>query len=59
MEHTVHTVEQLVKVGSLVERDLNSNKDYWARVNHLKGTNEGKKSASSWRDQLPKSPSTS
>ncbi len=26
----VHTVEQLVKVGSLVERDLNSKKDYWA-----------------------------
>ncbi len=55
----MHTVEQLVKVGSLVERDLNSKKDYWARVNQLKGTNEGKKSASSRRDQLPKSPSTS
>ncbi len=55
----VHTVEQLVKVGSLVERDLNSKKDYWARVNQLKGTNEGEKSASSRRDQLPKSPSTS
>ncbi len=55
----MHTVEQLVKVGSLVERDLNSKKDYWARVNQLKGTNEGKKSALSRRDQLPKSPSTS
>lgn len=47
----VHTVEQLVKVGSLVERDLNSKKDYWARVNQLKVSNEGKKSASIRRDQ--------
>ncbi|RXN23822.1 Transposon Ty3-I Gag-Pol [Labeo rohita] len=55
----VHAVEQLVKVGSLVERDLNSKRDYWARVNQLKGTNEGKKSASSRRDQLPKPSGTS
>lgn len=56
----MHTVEQLVKVGSLVERDLNSKKDYWARVNQIEVTNEGKKSASFRRDQQSKShPSTS
>ena len=30
---TVHTVVQLVKVGSMVERDWAAKKDYWARVN--------------------------
>ncbi len=39
----VHTVEQLVKVGSMVERDLNSKRDYWAKVNQLKVGEKGKK----------------
>ncbi|KAL7841255.1 hypothetical protein SRHO_G00249460 [Serrasalmus rhombeus] len=43
---TVHTVEQLVKVGSMVERDLNAKKDYWARVNQLKAQDKGRKKSS-------------
>lgn len=39
----VHTVEQLVKVGSLVERDFNSKRDYWAKVNQIKSNEKGKK----------------
>lgn len=39
----VHTVEQLVKVGSLVERDLNSKRDYWAKINQMKVNEKGKK----------------
>jgi len=54
----VYTVEQLVKVGSLVEKDLNSKKDYWARVNQLKVNNEGKKGASLRRDQQSRPQST-
>lgn len=33
---TVYTVKQLVKVGSMVERDLGSKKNDWAKVNQLK-----------------------
>lgn len=32
MRGTVSTVEQLVKVGSLIEKDWSNNKDYWSRV---------------------------
>lgn len=41
----VQTVEQLVKVGSLVEKDLNSKRDYWARVNRLKASSDGKRTS--------------
>lgn len=47
----VHTVEQLVKVGSMVERDLNSKRDYWAKVNQLKVGEKGKKNSDRSPDQ--------
>lgn len=34
---TVHSVEQLVKIGSLVEKDCMSIKDYWQKVNDQAG----------------------
>ena len=40
---TVHTVEQLVKLGSMVERDWAAKKDYWARVNSQASNDKSKK----------------
>lgn len=54
---TVYTVEQLVKVGSMVERDLSSKKEYWAKVNQLKAQDKGKKSLSSRPSAASKPPS--
>lgn len=34
---TVHSVEQLVKIGSMVEKDCMSIKDYWQKVNDQAG----------------------
>lgn len=39
---TVHNVQQLVKVGSMVERDWAGKKDYWARVNHQAANEKAK-----------------
>ncbi|KAI4881414.1 hypothetical protein NFI96_007028 [Prochilodus magdalenae] len=50
---TVHTVKQLVKVGSMVERDLNAKKDYWARVNQLKAQDKGRKKTSRPKEANP------
>uniref|UniRef100_A0AAV2ITY3 Retrotransposon gag domain-containing protein n=1 Tax=Knipowitschia caucasica TaxID=637954 RepID=A0AAV2ITY3_KNICA len=36
---TVTTVEQLVKVGSLIEKDWSNTKDYWSRVQQSHGPN--------------------
>ncbi|XP_028286092.1 uncharacterized protein LOC114451563 [Parambassis ranga] len=44
---TCHTVEQLVKVGSMVERDWASRKDYWAKVNSQKVPDKHKKKQTS------------
>ncbi|KAL6479926.1 hypothetical protein MHYP_G00109590 [Metynnis hypsauchen] len=44
---TVHTVEQLVKVGSMVERDWSAKKDYWARVNSQASSDKIKKKQNS------------
>ncbi|KAI2645798.1 Retrovirus-related Pol polyprotein from transposon 17.6 [Labeo rohita] len=50
----VHTVEQLVKVGSMVERDLNSKRDYWAKINQLKVSEKGKKNQTARHVSVPK-----
>lgn len=50
----VHTVEQLVKVGSMVERDLNSKRDYWAKVNQIKASEKGKKNPTVRHVNVPK-----
>lgn len=39
----VHTVDQLEKVGSIVERDWAAKKDYWARVNNQAVNEKAKK----------------
>ena len=40
---TCHTVEQLVKVGSMVERDWAAKKEYWAKVNSQRSPERPKK----------------
>ena len=40
---TCHTVEQLVKVGSMVERDWAAKKEYWAKVNSQRSPEQPKK----------------
>ncbi|KAI4882103.1 hypothetical protein NFI96_000099 [Prochilodus magdalenae] len=44
---TVHSVEQLVKVGSMVERDWAAKKDYWAKVNSQASQEKAKKKPAS------------
>ena len=43
---TCHTVEQLVKVGSMVERDWAAKKEYWAKVNSQRSLNGPRKNRS-------------
>lgn len=42
----VRTVEQLVKVGSLIERDWSNSKGYWSRVQQTSSTDKNGKRAS-------------
>ncbi len=43
---TVHSVEQLVKIGSMVEKDCMSIKDYWQKVNDQAGKDKINKRSS-------------
>ncbi len=45
------TVEQLVRVGSLIERDWSNSKDYWSRVQQNNPTDHTVKKATKKSDQ--------